>query len=87
MGQQNCLRFQYGLAIGLWIKNCPYNNKENLCEKIILQDADDNIDLDGIDWPRWWKDIIILVHISCIITFEFNKFEHGCYKHKLFWFI
>ena len=25
MGQQNCLRFQHGLAFGLWSKNCPYN--------------------------------------------------------------
>ena len=30
------------------------NNKENVYEKIILQDAehDDNIDLDGVDQPR-----------------------------------
>ena len=30
------------------------NNKENVYEKIILQDAkhDDNIDLDRVDWPR-----------------------------------
>ena len=31
------------------------NNKENVYEKIILQDAEhnDNIDLDGVDQPRW----------------------------------
>ena len=29
------------------------NNKENVYEKIILQDAEhDNIDLDGVDQPR-----------------------------------
>ena len=61
------------------------NNEENVFEKIILQDAehDDNIDLNGVDQSRRRKDIIILVHISCVITFEFNKFEHACYKHKL----
>ena len=64
------------------------NNKENVYEKIILQDAehDDNIDLKGVDKPRWWKDIIILVHIP-YITSEFNQFEYACYKHKLIWFI
>ena len=61
---------------------------ENVYEKIILQDAehDDNIDLDGVDKPRWRKDIIILVHISCI-TSEFNQFEFACYKHMLIWLI
>ena len=31
------------------------NNKENVYEKIILQDVEhnDNIDLDGVDQPRW----------------------------------
>ena len=24
VGQQNCLRFQHGLVLGLWSKNCPY---------------------------------------------------------------
>jgi len=30
------------------------------------------------------KKIIILAHISCIITSKFNKFECVCYKHMLF---
>ena len=31
------------------------NNKENVYEKIILQDIEhnDNIDFDGVDQPRW----------------------------------
>ena len=38
---------------------------KNVYEKIILQDTeyDNNIDLDRVDYPKWWKDIIILVHI------------------------
>ena len=53
-----------------------------------MQDVEhnDNIDLDGVDYPKWWKDIIILVHIPCITT-EFNQFECACYKYKLIWFI
>ena len=27
------------------------------------------------------KEIIILAHISCVRTFEFNQFECVCYKH------
>ena len=58
-------------------------------KKIILQDVkhDDNIDSYGVDWPRWWKYIIVLVQISCIITSKFNQFKCACYKHKLTWFI
>ena len=29
------------------------------------------------------KKIIILVHISCVITYEFNQFECVCYKYML----
>ena len=33
---------------------------------------DDSIDLDGVDYAKWWKVIIILAHISCIITSKFK---------------
>ena len=29
------------------------------------------------------KKIIIVAHMPCIITFEFNKFECVCYKQML----
>ena len=58
------------------------DNEENFNEEISLQNYkyDDNIDLDGVDLVSWWKEIIILGHMSCIITFEFSQFEYVCYN-------
>lgn len=44
------------------------DEEENFDEEISLQDGkhEDNIDLDGFDETRWWKQIIILSQFSCI---------------------
>lgn len=65
------------------------DHKENVSEEIILQDEEhnDNIDLDEVDyhrWWKWWKEIFILTHMSYIITFKFNQFECLGYKHIYF---
>ena len=45
------------------------------------------ITLTQIELIRQNEEIIILAHISCIITSEFNKFECEYYKHMLILFI
>ena len=45
------------------------------------------ITLTQIELIRQNEEIIILAHILCIITSEFNKFECEGYKHILILFI
>ena len=55
--------------------------KKNVNEEIILQndEHDVNIDLDRVVSEDIGK--IILPHISCIISFEFNQFDCVCYLY------